>query len=253
MIRWRDELATLLAFYARLPAPPRRHGLGVADSVGMLPIAAVLVALPAALVLWLTAALGASPFLAAVLATATLVAVTGALHEDGFADCVDGFWGGAVATRRLEIMRDSRIGTYGVLALVTVVLIKVALLESALAEGPFRAALIFVAAAVAGRTVALYPWVGLPNARDDGLAVAAGRPSTAAFRRALVLAVVVTLVLVGWITPLGFILGAVAAAAAAKGVASLADRLIGGHTGDVIGAAVVAGDLAYLAAITICL
>jgi adenosylcobinamide-GDP ribazoletransferase len=107
-----------------------------------------------------------------------------------------------------------------------------------------------VTAAVAGRTVALYPWVGLPNARDDGLAVTMGRPTPGAFRRAVLLGLAIAALLVAWRSPVGFVLGALAAALAAKGVASLADRKIGGHTGDVIGAAVILGDLSYLAAFT---
>ena len=58
------------------------------------------------------------PLPAAALAVAATVAVTGALHEDGLADVADGFGGGATRERKLEIMRDSRIGTYGVCALI---------------------------------------------------------------------------------------------------------------------------------------
>ena len=60
---------------------------------------------------------------------------TGALHEDGLADSVDGFWGGATRERRLEIMKDSRIGSYGALALILSVLIRWTALSALLAEG----------------------------------------------------------------------------------------------------------------------
>jgi adenosylcobinamide-GDP ribazoletransferase len=246
-----DDLGTVVGFYSRLPAPTARHGLRVADAIGALPLAAVIIALPAALVLVVLLWLGASPAVTALVAAATLVAVTGALHEDGLADCADGLFGGTSPERRLDIMRDSRIGTYGVLALLFAVGLKVALLAELMVLGALPSAALLVAAAVAGRTVALYPWVGLPNARGEGLAASAGRPHAAAFRRALLLAVVVTALLTVWISPLGFVVAAILAAAGAKGVASLADRLIGGHTGDVIGAAVIVGDLLYLAAFAI--
>lgn len=246
-----DDLSTVVGFYSRLPVPGGRHGRRVADAVGVLPLAAVVIALPAALMLLVAAAIGFSPAVVALVAVGTLIVTTGALHEDGLADCADGLFGGASPERRLDIMRDSRIGTYGVLALILAVGLKVALLVELMALGPVTAAALVVAAAVAGRTVALYPWVGLPNARGEGLALSAGRPQPAAFRRALVLGVVVTAVLTVWLSPLGFVVAAIAAAAGAKGGASIADRLIGGHTGDVIGAAVIVGDLLWLATFSI--
>ncbi|MBO6957023.1 MAG: adenosylcobinamide-GDP ribazoletransferase, partial [Rhizobiales bacterium] len=66
----------------------------------------------------LAVTVGVTPLLAALIATTAMVLVTGALHEDGLADCADGFGGGRDRDRKLEIMRDSAIGTYGVLALI---------------------------------------------------------------------------------------------------------------------------------------
>src|SRR3546814_6586134 len=60
------------------------------------------------------------PFAAAIIALAFAILVTGGLHEDGLADVADGFGGGHDKARKLAIMRDSRIGTYGVLALALV-------------------------------------------------------------------------------------------------------------------------------------
>jgi len=246
---WGDALLAVVAFYSRLPVPAPRQGGDLSASVWVVPVASLVVAAPAALALVLAAALGAPDLFAAVLAVALLTVVTGAIHEDGLADCADGFWGGTTRLRRLEIMRDSRIGTYGVLALVLAALAKVALLADALADaGPLGAAALLIASATAGRTVALYPWVGLPNAREDGLAVMMGRPCPAVFRRAVLLGLVVTAGLTAWLSIPGFALAAVAAAVAARAVAGVADAKVGGHTGDVIGAAVVLGDLAYLAA-----
>ena len=247
-----QRIATAVAFYSRLPVPAALVGGSLKDAVAMAPIAGVAVALPAALVLLLADLFGASPLVAAVLAALTLIVVTGALHEDGLADCADGFWGGAEPDARLAIMRDSRVGTYGVLALVGAVLLKVAVLQSAIAAaGAGYAALMLMAAAAAARAVALYPWVGLGPARRDGLDASIGRPGAGAFRHAVLIALVVTALLVAWWAPLGFLLAALVAAATARGCASLAERKIGGHTGDVIGATVIAADMTYLLALTI--
>ena len=245
-----DAFFLVVGFFSRFPVPAVSSTTALSDAVWMLPAAAFAIGAVPAMVMALGVVLGAAPLFAATLGVAALVVVTGALHEDGLADCADGFYGGAGRVRRLEIMRDSRIGTYGVLALVLATLGKVALLAAALESGLLTAVTLFLAAAVAGRTVALYPWIGLPNARADGLAVLAGRPSTAAFRRALLIGLAITAVLVAWRSPLGFVLASVAAILAATGVARLAQSKIGGHTGDVIGAAVVLADLSYLAAFT---
>ncbi|WP_162409237.1 adenosylcobinamide-GDP ribazoletransferase [Acuticoccus sediminis] len=250
MIPWHPALLTVIGFYSRLPVPVA-GGMTLARCVWLLPAAAVAIALPAALAGWGADWLGLSALAAAFVATLVLAIVTGALHEDGLADCADGFWGGATITRRLEIMRDSRIGTYGVLALVGAVGLKAALLADLVAALGGWAFVVFVAAAVAARAVALFPWVGLPNARAGGLAAAAGRPTGKDFRIAVLMALGITVVLTVWISPLGTIIAAVAAAASAMGVATIADRKIGGHTGDVIGAAVVLADLSYLAGFTI--
>ncbi len=217
----------------------------------MAPVAGVVIALPAAILMLLAHAMGALPLLSASLAVVAMIVATGALHLDGLADCADGFWGGASRARRLEIMHDSRVGTYGVLALVAAVLLKVAILATALSGGALFAALSLMASAAAARAVALYAWTGLGPARTDGLAVTVGRPTVATFRNALIVAIATTALLTVWWAPLGFVLAAMAAAGAAKGCASLADAKIGGHTGDVIGASIVVADLSYLLVLTI--
>jgi len=65
----------------------------------------------------LAVVVGCSPMVAALLAIASRMLLTGALHEDGLADFCDGFGGGTTRVRTLEIMKDSHIGTYGVLGL----------------------------------------------------------------------------------------------------------------------------------------
>ena len=246
-----SRIATALAFYSRFPVPARLTDVPLLQALPMAPVAGVLIALPAALVMLIAHAMGALPLLSASLGAVAMILATGALHDDGLADCADGFWGGATRERRLDIMRDSRVGAFGVLALVASLLLKVAILDTALSGGAIFAALSLLAAAAASRAVALYAWTGLAPARTDGLAVAVGRPTIGAFRSALIVAIIVTALLTVWWAPVGFVLAGVAAAAAAKGCASLAEAKIGGHTGDVIGASIVVTDLSYLLVLTI--
>ncbi len=202
------------------------------------PVAGAAVGFIGALILALTAWLGLPPLLCASLSTAALVAVTGALHEDGLADVADGFGGGATRERKLEIMRDSRIGAYGAVALALALILRVGALAASL-EGPFgRAALSLILVAAMSRAGALVPLALLPPARADGAGAAAGRLEgsalAAAWGSTLVIALGAGLVALGLVHAL---VAAVLSAAAALGVVALARRAIGGQTGDVAGAA----------------
>ena len=117
--------------------------------------------------------------------------LTGGLHEDGLADTADGFGGGATAERKLEIMDDSRIGTFGAAALVFSILFRVAALSSIAAFGPWRAALALVAAEAVSRAALVRLWHELPAARLGGLAHETGPPDQQAMLVALVLAAVI--------------------------------------------------------------
>ena len=100
---------------------------------------------------------------AAAIALAVGFVVTGGFHEDGLADTADGLGGGQTPERRLEIMKDSRIGSYGVLALWGVLTIKVAALAM---MAPMQAALALVLAHGAARAFAVVVMASLPYAGD---------------------------------------------------------------------------------------
>jgi adenosylcobinamide-GDP ribazoletransferase len=165
---------------------------------------------------------------AAALTLGTMMLLTGAMHEDGLADVFDGFWGGFTPERRLEIMRDSQIGTYGVLALVLVVLLRISAVMVLLGTG--WPALFAAAALSRGVMPALM--YALPHARGDGLSHSVGRPKRRGAVFAFVIGAVIALLCLG------------ASALLATGIAALfgvcmthlAKHKIGGQTGDVLGA-----------------
>src|SRR5260221_8571142 len=155
------------------PSAPVSDG-EVARSSWALPVAGLLVGLAGAAVYSIANRLGLTPGPAAVLTLAVTVLVTGALHEDGLADTADGLGGGRTRERKLEIMRDSRVGTYGTCALI----ISLALRWSALvaiAEPWTVAAALLAAHAAARAGIPAFMWL-VPLARSDGLSAAAGRP-----------------------------------------------------------------------------
>jgi adenosylcobinamide-GDP ribazoletransferase len=215
-----------LQFLTRLPAPSFADFQPdwITRAARYYPLVGILVGTICAAVLLATGPLPA------LLAVAAGVLVTGGFHEDGLADTADGLGGGQTPARRLEIMKDSRVGTYGVLALGLVLAIKVA----ALATLPLTtAALALVAAHGAGRVAAVVVMVVGRHVSDRDDAKYKPAPDGVRPFELLIAAVLGLwpLALLGWSGLVGAAVGSVLAAA----LALTARRLIGGYTGDVLG------------------
>jgi adenosylcobinamide-GDP ribazoletransferase len=137
---WMIDVRMAIGFFTRLPLPSTL--LGPADhsapdfsrAARAVPLAGLVVGLLAGLVLWLADLAGLSTLVAALLAVLAATILTGGLHEDGLADTADGL-GAFGRARRLEIMRDSRIGTFGVIALIGAYGLKTALLAQLIETG----------------------------------------------------------------------------------------------------------------------
>lgn len=233
MNQWLDDLRTAIAFLTRLPMPhpDGARGENFARAQRMFPLVGALIGAAVGLLCLLLRAVGVPDLAAAALALGGGALLTGALHEDGLADVADGFGGGRDVAAKLEIMRDSRLGTYGALALVVCFVAKLA----ALAAIPDHVVVqSLIAAHALGRGV--LPWLAssLPNARKDGLAANAGRPDGTI---AAVAAGVALLIAILALPLASALLAAITAGAAAAIMAWLAKRQIGGLTGDVLGAA----------------
>ncbi len=205
-----------------------------------------------------TMAFGVAPLLASLIATTAMVLVTGALHEDGLADCADGFGGGRDRDRKLEIMRDSAIGTYGVLALILSVGARVAALAAVLAISPSLGMAALIASQTLSRAATMWTASRLPHARPDGAAARLGRPSGKAAEVSIGLGLAVSLVALAVATgplagPLALLAAAIGASLATLLVTRAAKRHIGGQTGDVLGANQQLSDLAALLTFSISL
>ena len=231
---WRDLMAGF-GLLTRLPVPVAMAGANAAWAWPLVGMVVALLAGGAGLVaLWLGLPAGT----AAGIVLLVQVMVTGALHEDGLADSADGLWGGHDKTRRLEIMKDSRIGTYGVLALVLGVGLRWQAVSLLLPFGllPLVAAAALSRAAMAG-VMAL-----LPPARSDGLARSVGQPEPFIATVGGGLALALALLAIGWAAVPAALMAALAAAA----VATVAQGRIGGQTGDILGATQQVSELAVL-------
>jgi adenosylcobinamide-GDP ribazoletransferase len=232
---WRPQAFDVLAslgLLTRLPlhldgARAQARGAAAAWAWPIAGVAAGLLGAAAGgLVLWL----GVAPAAAAAVAIATQMFATGALHEDGLADSADGLWGGWTRARRLEIMKDSRIGTYGVLALVLVTLLRWIALAGLFAAGTPWGALI--AAGALSRVPMTALMTALPNARGAGLSHSVGRPGKAVAALSAAVGLACGLVALG---PLAFS-AALWVGAGCLALGLVARAKIGGQTGDILGA-----------------
>jgi adenosylcobinamide-GDP ribazoletransferase len=227
------DLCVALIFLTRLPLryAGAIAGTDLARASWAFPVIGVLVGGVGGLTYAAAFALHLPPLPSALLAIAATVLLTGAIHEDGLADVADGFWGGSTRERKLEIMRDSRIGTYACLALIFSVAIRAAAV-AALAT-PAAATAGLIAAHAGARAVMPMLMRVMPLARSEGLAASAGEPPAGAASAALALGLLVLILALGLVgVPAAF-----AATGAAYAVAKIAERQLGGRTGDVLGGA----------------
>jgi adenosylcobinamide-GDP ribazoletransferase len=230
--RLATDLAVSLMFCTRLPlahAMPVAGG-DVARASWAMPVAGALVGVLGALVYWTAVRLGLPPLVAAALALAAGLLATGCLHEDGLADMADSF-GGEDRERKLAIMHDSRLGTYGACALMMSLLLRWSALASIADAGPVALALVAAHAAARAPLPAFMALV--PPARNDGLAAAAGTPPR---RTVAVAGLLGTLALAVCLGPMAALVALVLLAAAGALMARVSVAAIGGHTGDVLGA-----------------
>ena len=224
----RLSLLSAIQFLTRIPIRLRREP-NVAASVVWFPIVGGLVGAcvgGVAAGLWFVV----TPIVAAAVAVSAGLLVTGAFHEDGLADVADAFAGGATIERRLEILKDSRHGSYGVAALCSSIVLRIVCL------GSFAGPRAMFVSAIAAHAVARGAAVGLmgvaPVATHRGLGADYGQSTTA--RKAVtgvVLGLVVAAIAVGrWAVPL-----AVVVLVAVVSVRWISMRKIGGISGDVLG------------------
>ena len=239
---WVDDIGLAIALLTRIPMPQPASVASdrMARAQRAFPLVGAMVGLATGLVDRGLLAIGIPELAAAALALGAGAALTGALHEDGIADVGDGFGGGREREKKLAIMRDSRLGTYGALVLLVSFVAKCSALAS-LPTVEIIPALV-VAHALARAAIPVVT-ANMPFARDDGLGRSAGRPDTASAVLAVVIAIVIALLCL----PFGnALLAVMMTAAAAAAMAVLAWRQIGGVTGDVFGAVEQVAETAVL-------
>ncbi|MBD2749789.1 adenosylcobinamide-GDP ribazoletransferase [Microvirga sp. BT688] len=248
------DLAHCVRFYSRLPVPalPWEQDAHAPPSfprlLRMIPVAGLVLGLLPAAVLGLALLIDLGPWLAATLSVAAMVLTTGALHEDGLADTADSI-GGTTREKRLEIMRDSRIGAFGASALFLSLSLRIgalAALASRVDGGAVVAAILITASL--SRTAGLMPLVFLAPARRDGMSQSVGQPARSTFWRVAGIGAALTVVLgaLGGLPAAGILLMLMLSGLAGLALTRFAERHLGGQTGDIAGAAQQVAEIAAL-------
>jgi len=233
----RADLEEAFTLLTRLPMPSLRQTRGAYASWAY-PVVGLAVGLAAAVTALLTSGLPAE--LTAGIALATMIVITGAMHEDGLSDSADGLWSGRTPERRLAIMADSRVGAYGVIALVFSIGLRWSALAAIAADGTLWASL--VAAAVLSRASMVTLMHMVPNARETGLSSTIGQPTRDTTLVAVAIAAAIGFATLGLtLIPVAIVLGATTLA-----VAAISRARIGGQSGDILGATQQIGEVTIL-------
>ncbi len=233
--------AHAVCFLTVLPIRPRGDDPGLRAAAAWFPVAGALVGALAGATRYAAEPLF-GPTVASVLALAVLVAVTGALHQDGLADCADGLGVRGDRERRLAVMRDPATGVFGALALLIWGLLLTAAMTSLGNEDALRA--LVVAAAIA-RTAALVHAAAAPPARTEGLG-AGFTPGTRAIAVAAVATIAAAILVAG---PAKGLIALAAGALVALATTAWARASLGGRTGDTLGATIALAEVAVCLAL----
>jgi adenosylcobinamide-GDP ribazoletransferase len=240
---WAADFLIALVFLTRLPL--RLSFQFDMSSVGRasrcFPLVGVVVGGLSGTVYYGAHSLNFPPLVAAFLALAVQVWLTGALHEDAFGDIADGFGGGIDKDKKMEIMRDSRVGTYAVIALILVIGMKAGAITAF--DNPASGFAIILCAAVVSRAMLTFGLYLMPSARKDGLGASAGRPGIMVAIWALLFCLIIPVIILG---PFTASIGIFAAMLAAAIMGIIAYRQIGGQTGDVLGSLQQVSETSFL-------
>jgi adenosylcobinamide-GDP ribazoletransferase len=239
-----SDIPAAFSLLTRLPVPVDHDlaGSRAAVATWAYPIVGAVLGLIAGIVGNLLLWIGAPTHMCAVIALGTLILLTGGMHEDGLADCADGFGGGFNAEKRLEIMKDSRIGAFGAIALI---LFLIGRFSSIDILAHFSLVPTLMAVGAASRLPMALAMYAMPNARGKGLSSSVGKPPEASLIAAILLTLVICFLCVGWSGI--FVFAWAMIAATLMGI--IAHRCIGGQTGDVLGAMQQWAELAALGAL----
>ncbi|MCE0495674.1 adenosylcobinamide-GDP ribazoletransferase [Vibrio salinus] len=226
----------MLQFMSRLPIPYRwTEDLDFSKSykgIIWFPMVGAVIGIISAYVFHcFYAVLGTGPWVSAAIYVSFLAVMTGGLHLDGLADTCDGIFSARKRERMLEIMKDSRIGTHGVLALFFVLMIKIFVVAQFAISGDMGYMAVLFSAPIASRTLMSVLMYGQKYAREEGLGnIFIGKIAKMDYCWCLLMGAAFCILATGTVLPF------VGTAVFAYWFRHYINHLLGGHTGDTLGA-----------------
>ena len=241
---WLQAFKEQMTFFTGLKLDVGLPRWPLADVLPVLPFVGAAIGLASGLVFAIVRGIAGPGWLAAVLAVGAAVILTRALHEDGLADTADGLGPHALEpARRLEIMRDSRNGTFGVLALALGVLIKVACLAQ---FGAATGLVVLISAHALSRSVLAYPLLAFSPVHDNGLGSMAGKPTDNDVWLTIAIGAGLAFLLLLGKGLFVAILAPLAVMASAWFATHWIAKRLGGYTGDTLGAVQQKAEIVFL-------
>ena len=236
------NIVRAISLTTRIPVNPDfiNHTDSKTDTSWAYPIVGIILAIPISILGYILLTLGFDSGVISAVLIITLIFLTGAMHEDGLADTSDGFWGGWNGDARLEIMKDSRIGAYGVIALIFSFLLKWYCLKLITDEN-FLFTAVIVSCTLSRSLMTFYMWA-TPNAKDSGLSFDAGNPEDISAITASLIGIIITLLFMG-LTGVFLLLLSFSIVWLLR---LLSLKKINGRTGDTIGAVQQISDITIL-------
>ncbi len=223
------DLTTSLGLFTRIPVNPKKQSVNLGKTVWAWPIVGGLIGLIIGVCAEILNSLATPPEISSLIILSLLILITGGFHEDGLADTFDGIWGGNTPEKRLEIMNDSRVGAFGVLALVISILFRWVLLKFLFESGFLVAPLIVVC--VISRAAVVPFMIILPSAKNKGLSSDIGQIPLWSVGICALISLVPIYFFLG---PIGFIPVTIGLLITYP-VYFYAKRLLQGQTGDILG------------------
>ena len=241
---WLQAFKEQMTFFTGLKLDVGLPRWPLADVLPVLPVVGAAIGLASGLVFAIVRGIAGPGWLAAVLAVGAAVILTRALHEDGLADTADGLGPHALEpARRLEIMRDSRNGTFGVLALALGVLVKVACLAQ---FGAATGLVVLISAHALSRSVLAYPLLAFSPVHDNGLGSKAGKPTDNDVWLTIAIGAGLAFLLMLGKGLFVAILAPLAVMASAWFATHWIAKRLGGYTGDTLGAVQQKAEIVFL-------
>jgi adenosylcobinamide-GDP ribazoletransferase len=245
------EVLVSLRFLTRIPVPfiSTIDPPSLARSMRFFGVAGAMIGVLNGVVLVALNLLHVPVMIAAIITCGFGLVLTGALHEDGLADSADGLFGGRDQERRLLIMKDSRIGTYGASALMVALLLRMSAYMTMMVLPGYIVIMLLATTGAFSRAMVVDMMWATKSARSEGLSASAGRPSRNSALFVILTSGIFALYACAFISADVGILAVAAASLLTALIRRTSIRLIGGQTGDICGAVQVVAELGMLVAI----